>query len=467
MLFPSKKEVQNMNLIDRSKKPQPAEEINFTLPEIEKFKLDNGLEVYFIQKNKLPVLHLNLLVGSGSSYDPEGKKGLSNLFSMVIDEGAGEYDSLQLSDEFDAIGSHFSVSSSEDNLYFSLQTLKENFQRSLELFAKVVLQPRFDEKDFQREQRKMITRILQQQDEPDEIADSVYQFRIFSNANPYAFPVAGYEETVKGISVEDVRRYYSNYLYPNNSSLIVVGDISKEELQKKIAAYFGEWRRGNVSNNFSFPHHHQDKKIFIVDKKNSVQSEIRVGHLSTKRNEEDYYSRLILNTILGGQFSSRINLNLREKKGYTYGAHSRFNYFKESAYFYVSTSVGIENTANAIAEIFNELNGIQGGVTPDELEFAKSSIIRKFPSNFESNKQIASNLIGMVIHSLPEEYFNNYVVNVKSINIGDINSAAAKFILPEKSVTVIVGDKAKLTGQLKDFDIEIIETGINGELKDD
>ena len=198
-----------------------------------------------------------------------------------------------------------------------------------------------------------------------------------------------------------------------------------------------------------------------------VQSEIRVGHLSTKRNEEDYYSRLILNTILGGQFSSRINLNLREKKGYTYGAHSRFNYFKESAYFYVSTSVGIENTANAIAEIFNELNGIQGGVTPDELEFAKSSIIRKFPSNFESNKQIASNLIGMVIHSLPEEYFNNYVVNVKSINIGDVNSAAAKFILPEKSVTVIVGDKAKLTGQLKDFDIEIIETGINGELKDD
>ena len=450
---------------DRSIKPQPSDEIKFSLPKIDKFKLDNGLELYFIQKDKLPILQLNLLVNGGSSFDPEGKKGLSNLFSMVIDEGAGKYDSLQLSDEFDSLGSHFSVSSSEDNLYFSLQTLKENFDKSLELFATVVLQPHLDEKDFLREQRKMITRILQQQDEPDEIADIVYQFRMFDKVNPYAYPVVGYENTVKNISIEDIRNYRSNYLYPNNSTLIVVGDISKEELQSKLNLNFINWKPGNVSNNFAFPYSSQEKKIFLVDKKNTVQSEIRIGHLSSKRNEGDYYSKLILNTILGGQFTSRINLNLRERKGYTYGAHSRFNYFKESAYFYVSTSVGIENTANAVQEIFNELNGIQKGVTPEELEFAKSSIIRKFPSNFETNKQIASNLIGMVIHSLPEDYFNNYIEEINSIGIDNVNSAAEKYVQPEKSLTVIVGDKSKLLEQFKDFDGEIVETDLNGELK--
>ncbi len=454
-----------MKSIDRSIKPEPSAEIKISLPEIEKFKLNNGLEVYFIQKDKIPVLQANLLVNGGSSFDPAGKKGLANLFSMVIDEGAGKYDSLQLSDEFDSIGTHFSVSSSEDNLYFSLQTLKENFEKSLELFSTVVLQPHLDEKDFQREQRKMITRIMQQQDEPDEIADIVYQFRMFDKLNPYAYPVSGYEDTVKNLSIEDIRKFYSNYLFPNNSTIIVVGDISKDELQNKLNLFFNDWKPGNVSNNIAFPYSAQDKKIFLVDKKNTVQSEIRIGHLSSKRNEENYYSKLILNTILGGQFTSRINLNLRERKGYTYGAHSRFNYFKESAYFYVSTSVGIENTANAVQEIFNELNGIQKGVTPEELEFAKSSIIRKFPSNFETNKQIASNLIGMVIHSLPEDYFNNYIEQLNSVGIDDVNSAAEKYLLPEKSVTVIVGDKTKLLEQLKNFDGEILETDINGELK--
>ncbi len=454
-----------MKSVDHSIKPQPSDEVKFSLPKIDKFNLENGMEVYFIQKDKLPILQLNLLVNGGSSFDPEGKKGLSNLFSMVIDEGAGKYDSLQLSDEFDSLGTHFSISSSEDNLYFSLQTLKENFDKSLELFSTVILQPHLDEKDFLREQRKMITRILQQQDEPDEIADIVFQFRLFDKVNPYAFPVVGYEGTVKNISIDDIRKFRADYLHPNNSTLIVVGDISKEELQSKLNLYFINWKPENVSNIFAFPYTTQHRKIFLVDKKNTVQSEIRIGHLASKRNEEDYYSKLILNTILGGQFTSRINLNLRERKGYTYGAHSRFNYFKESSYFYVSTSVGLENTANALQEIFNELNGIQKGVTSEELGFAKSSIIRKFPSNFETNKQIASNLIGMVIHSLPEDYFNNYIEEINSLEIDDINNAAKKYVQPEKTVTVIVGDKSKLLEQFKSFDGEIVEADINGELK--
>ena len=156
---------------------------------------------------------------------------------------------------------------------------------------------------------------------------------------------------------------------------------------------------------YCFPQIGSDKKIFLFDKKGSVQSEIRIGHPAPNRKENDFFPKTILNNILGGQFSSRINLNLREKKGYTYGANSRFNYLKESAYFLVTTSVGAENTGNAVREIMNELEGIKTGVTNEELDFAKSSLIRKFPSNFETYKQIASNLISMVIHSLPGRLF--------------------------------------------------------------
>ncbi len=450
-------------MINRTIKPFPSDEINFSLPEIEKFKLENELEVFFIKKSKLPIIQMNLIINAGSVFDEE-KKGLSNLFSMTVDEGAGKYNSLELSDEFETLGSHFSVSSSEDHVYFSLQTLTENFERSLELLSLVITSPHLYEKDFLREQRKIITRLLQQQDEPDEIADLVFEYCLFGKTNPYAFPVTGYESSVKNISVNDIKNFYSKYILPNNSSLIVVGDIEKYELINSLNKYFKDWKAKNIFKELEFPLMPSKKNIFLVDKKNSVQSEIRVGHLSTKRNDNKYFPKLILNTILGGQFTSRINLNLREKKGYTYGAHSRFNYLKECGNFYITTSVASENTANAIKEIFNELIGIQKGVTPEELEFAKSSLIRKFPSNFETYKQIASNLIGTVIHSLPEDYFNSYITNVKEVTIEDVNSAAEKYILPNESIIVIVGSKNILEDQLSEIDdVTITEVDFYGK----
>jgi len=440
-----------MQSIDKSVKPVPSEEISFSLPEIEKFKLSNNLEVYFIQKTKLPILQFNLLINAGSYLDPAGKKGLSNLLSMAIDEGAGKFNSLELSDEFDLLGSNFSVSSSEDNIYISLQTLKDNLDKSLDLFSMVIKSPHLNESDFKREQRKIITHILQQQDEPDEIADLVFDHIIFGAANPYCSPVVGYDEDVKQISVDDVKTFYSGFILPNNSKLIVVGDISKEELIEKLELYFKDWASKEKTADISFPKTGSDKKIFLFDKKGSVQSEIRIGHSAPNRNEIDFFPKTILNNILGGQFTSRINLNLREKKGYTYGAHSRFNYLRESAYFLATTSVGAENTGNAVREIMNELEGIKAGIKNEELDFAKSSLIRKFPSNFETYKQIASNLISMVIHSLPGDYFNTYLDNIKSVSKEQVNNAAENYIKPDKAVTVIVGDKDKILDQLKDL----------------
>jgi zinc protease len=446
---------------DRQLRPIPSAEVPFSLPKIINFELENGLKVLFVKKDDLPILRFNLIANTGSKLDPKYQKGLANLLAMTIDEGAGEFNALELSDEFETLGTHFGVRGNHDSIFITMQTLEENFERSLELFTKVLAQPLFNEKDFAREQNKILTRIMQLKDEPDEAADIAFHRFVFQNSSPYAYPTIGFEKSVKNISAEDIKNFYAQYFAPNNSSLIVVGSIEENELQKILSKHLNNWKRKNISS-IELPENKIGaNQIYIVDKKSSVQSEIRVGHLSGKRDEKDYFQKFLLNTILGGQFTSRINLNLREKKGYTYGASSAFGYYKDAGYFGVNTSVGIENTANAVQEIIGELERILNGVTKEELEFAKSSIVRKFPSNFETYSQIASNLSAKVIHSLPDNYFNDYIKNINSVPIEEVNKAAAENISPDKLIIVIVGDKEKIKSQFKEINIEnFIETNV-------
>lgn len=451
-----------MNL-DRSIKPAPDSEISFTLPGMESFELPNGLRVIFVKKDKLPILQLNLVINSGSKFDPPAKKGLSNLCCMAVDEGAGEYNALELSEEFDTLGISFGVYGDQDSTYMYLQTLSEFTDRSLELFSKVVTSPRFSRDDFEREKRKITVRLLQLQDEADEIADEVSENLMFGGTSAYSYPNLGYPDTVESITVEDVKDFYKNYFTPAGSTLIIVGDAELGSLKEKLRHYLGKWENKNLEHKPVEIPSEKIKGIHLVDKPSAVQSEIRIGHLSAKRSEGEYFPKVLLNTILGGQFTSRLNLNLREDKGYTYGIHSRFNYFKEAGYFYISTSVGAENTGSAVGEIVKELRNIKNGVKPEELEFAKSSLIRKFPANFETYRQIATNVTGKIIHNLPEDYFDTYLDNVNSVTIEEVNAAAVKYIHPDESIITVVGKKEIIMPQLKDLGLgDITEVDIKG-----
>jgi len=439
------------NKINRKIRPLQSGEINFNLPVINEFATENGLKILFVEKNKLPLVQFLLLTNAGSTFDPAEKTGLANLTAMMLDEGAGEYDALQFSDEIDMLGSHLSIRIDEDNIFASLQTLKENLERSFELFSKIIIQPHLNEKDFQREQRKALTRIIQRKDNPDDVADTIFEYNLYGKDNPYSYLYLGNENSVNSISVEDVKNFYETFFIPDNSVLIAVGDTSQDELKKLLNKYLISWKSSELKTSSIPEPKRRGSRILFCHKENAMQSEIRVGHFSSKRNEGNYFARHLLNTILGGQFSSRINLNLREDKGYTYGAFSRFNYFKQQAHFYVSTSVSTENTGNAIKEILSELQKIREGVTVEELNFAKSSLLRKFPSNFETYSQIASNLTGKAIFSLPDDYFNTYLDNIRKITLDEINETAIKEILTEEILIAVVGDKIKILGQLKEF----------------
>lgn len=453
-----------MNLkIDRTKKPQVISEIDFTLPEIERFKLQNGLDVVYVRKETLPIMKFILLAEAGSKFDPDGKKGLANLFCRVLDEGAGKYSSTDLSEEFDLIGSSFGIQCHNDNVHITLQTLTENIERALELLSLVLFEPHLDEKSFLREQRKVLTSLQQLNDSPDEIADLVFDRKLFNGSNPYSSPVYGFPGDVKNISLNDIKSFYQENINPENSALVVVGDLPGSSLKEKLNKYFSNWKPGKKTSIKISQKESGKRKLFIVHKEGSVQSEIRIGHTTDLRSKGDFFERLILNHILGGQFSSRINLNLRENKGYTYGAHSSFSYYKSGAGFHVSTSVGSGNTGNAITEIIKEMNGIKSGITKEELDFAKSSITLRFPGNFETYGQIAGNLVSLIIHSLPDNHFDSYLSDLNSKMISDINETAKKYIHPDNLIIVVVGDKKLILQQLEDLGVsEIIELDIWG-----
>jgi zinc protease len=438
--------------INRSVRPLPTPDLNFNVPGFSKLCLSNGVIVYFVKKEDLPLTRINLCLFSGSKHDPKGKKGLSNLTTMMIDEGAGDYDAFELSDQFDLLGSSFSIRGYNDMIYLTLQSLNENLDQSLELFKMILLNPHFNTEEFERERRKVLVRILQMKDDPEDIADSFFEKALFGESNPYAHPVIGLENDISSLTIEDVKQFYSKHFNPDNAAFIVVGDLSEDLLMYKLNKLTQGWSGNGVSNyEILCPLQLNEKEIIVIHKEGAVQSEIRVGHLSTPRSKDDYFQKKLLNTVLGGQFSSRINLNLREDKGYTYGAFSRFIFFRQCCYFYVSTSVSDENTTNAVKEIYHELEKIRLGVHPEELAFAQSSLMRKFPGSFETYGQIASNLKGLLIHNLPDNYFDIYLDSIRNITLNDIDSAAQSLIHPEQLKIVIVGNQKKILEELKDF----------------
>ncbi len=449
----------------RRKKPIPTRKIGFNLPGISNFKLDNGLPVFFVRKDILPIMSMSLVIDAGSRLDPPGKKGMANLLAMLMDEGAGKYDSLQLSDQFEIIGASFSIHCDQDSLYLSLQVLADEFERGTELFSSVVIDPHLDEKDFEREKRKILTRILQNSDDAEEIANEVFEFKLFGENNPYAPPSTGYQKDIESLSVTDLKENFRKTIEPSNAFLVIAGSYKEENLKDVLNKYFSGWNSPGLRSPAIDMRVTAQPGLYIFDKKDSVQSEIRTGLLCYGRNEYDFYSRSILNLILGGQFTSRLNLNLREKKGFTYGIHSRFIYLKSAGYFFTATSVSSENTGAALNEIFMEIKKIRNGITLKELDFAKSSLIRKFPSGFETTRQITSNIVGQILHSLSEDYFKQYPERISKVTRDEVNRAAQDNLFPDRLTTVIAGNKDKIIDQLREvYKGEITELDANGRI---
>ncbi len=441
--------------LNRTLKPVPKSKINFSLPELEEFTLDNGLNVVFVHKTNLPIVQMHFTLNSGSVYDPDGKSGLAYLTSLLIDEGAGGLNTMELDREIEKLGSILNISTDSDSVYISLTCIEEHFSRTLELGAKILTDPHFEMEDFEREKARHTTKIVQSLDDPTYVASSCFSRFVFKNTE-YSRSTLGKSATVESLLNEDVRSYYEKYFVPNNAYLVVVGSIPKEKLSQELNRHFADWKSGEVNNKRSsisvVP---SSRKILFINKNDAPQSEIRIGHSAKGRNSPDFYSTALMNTILGGQFASRINSNLREDKGYTYGASSYFSYNKAGGKFTVTTSVNSVNTIDAVSEIIKELDGIRKVIKPEEVDSAKSYLIKRYPSNFETYGQIAKNISLINLFDLPKDYFNTYIRNMREQSYESVHQSALDNILPDQLTILILGNEKLISKNLIELTDEV------------
>ena len=439
--------------IDRTKLPEPGPAPEIKLGEVEEFTLDNGLKVFVVENDKLPRVAFSLVL----ERDPlvEGDKaGLTGFVGEMLTAGTANRSKEQLDEEVDFIGA--SLSASSTSLYGS--SLKKHQNKILELMADVLFNPVFPQSELDKLKKQALTGLAAAKDNPDAISALLTNALVYGKGHPYGENQT--EATTENITVEDVKDYYKTYFKPNIAYLAIVGDIDAKEAEKLVKEYFGKWQQGDVpSNTYQAPRAPEEIQVAVVDRPASVQSVIKLGYpLEMNPAKEDFLSTRVLGYILGGGFNSRLNMKLREDKGYTYGARSSIGSDKLIANFSASTSVRTEVTDSALTEMIYEIrNIVEEGITEEELEEAKANLSGSFGRSLENPSTIASFAINIARYGLPEDYYSTYLQRLNALTVEDINAAAKKYIQPDNMHITIVGngkefkDKVAQFGEVKSY----------------
>jgi predicted Zn-dependent peptidase len=436
--------------IDRTKPPELGPPPRVALPPIVTRELPNGLKLMIVEQHELPLADFILLVGSGSTADPASKTGVANLTAAMLREGTTTRKSLEIADQISFLGINLSPSSSWESSTISLHTPTAQLDSALSLFADVALHPSFPANEFERIRKNRLTELLQLRDQGPSIANLAFPAIVYGSTHPYGAASIGTETSVKSLATSDLQSYYQTNFRPNNSTLIIVGDVTPAQIEQKINALFGGWQRGDVpSLAYGEPPQSSGTTIYLIDKPGAAQSSFRIGAVGVPRSTKDYFALTVMNTILGGSFSSRLNQNLRETRGYTYGAGSRFDMRRAAGPFTASAEIVAAKTDSALLEFMKELNGIRQAVPADELSRAKRYLQLQLPSNFETTQQIANALVPVALYGLPLDYYNNYVQNIEGITQADVARVAQQYINPGSLAVVIVGDRKTIEQGLK------------------
>jgi len=435
---------------DRSKPPELGPPPQVSLPPITTRQLPNGLRLMIVEQHELPLADFVLLVGSGSTADPASKPGIANLLSAMLREGTTTRKSLEIADQIAFLGIRLSPTSSWESSTLSLHTPTAQLDSALALFADVALHPSFPANEFERVRKTQLTELLQLRDQGSAIASIAFPAIIYGSAHPYGAPAQGTEASVKALTTGDLQSYYQANFRPNNATLIVVGDVTPAQVEQKINALFGSWQRADIPQiNYSEPPKSGTTTIYLIDKPGAAQSSFRIGAVGVPRSTQDYFALTVMNTILGGSFSSRLNQNLRETRGYTYGAGSRFDMRRAAGPFLASAEIVTAKSDSALLEFMKELNGIRQLVPPAELSRAKRYLQLQLPGNFETTQQIAAALVPVALYGLPLDYYNNYVQNIEGVTQADVARVAQQYINPGSLAVVIVGDRKTIEPGLK------------------
>jgi predicted Zn-dependent peptidase len=427
---------------DRSKPPTIGAPPRLNLPEIQTRMLSNGLAVWLVESHEVPLVQINLLLKAGAGDDPAGKFGLASLTAAMLDEGAGSRNALELADAVDFLGATLTTTASFDASAVRLNVPVARVKDALPLMADVILRPTFPDAELERLRQERLTALLQAKDDPASVAPLAFARIVFGATHRYGTGIAGTEATLKGFTVEDLKRFHTSTYQPGNSVLLVVGDVKLDAIVPQLEMQFGSWK-GTSPARTPVPQAPQvaQGQITIVDMPGAEQSQIRIGWVGVPRSTPDYFTIEVMNTILGGSFTSRLNQNLREEHQYSYGASSRFDMRLSAGAFQAGAGVQTDKTAEALKEFFNELNGILQPVPEEELNKAKNYVALGFPSEFETSGDLSAKMEEMVVYNLPDRYFADYVDNLRKVATAAVQKVAATYIQPKRFAVVVVGDR--------------------------
>jgi predicted Zn-dependent peptidase len=423
---------------------------DLALPPIVRRELANGLKLMIVEHHELPVADFILLVGTGGEGDPAGKTGLASLTADMLREGTTTRSALQIADQEAFLGVELGTGSGWDASRVTLHAPTAQLDSALALFADVALRPAFPQRELDRVRQERLTELMQIADHPPQIADLAHASLLFGAEHPYGRPLAGTQASVKGVARADLRRFYDGHFRPNNATLIVVGDVTPDDITARVERLFGSWQRGAVpASRVRAAPAPAATTVYLIDKPGAPQSSVRIGAVGVARSTEDFFALQVLNTILGGSFTSRLNQNLRETKGYTYGARSRFEMRREPGPFIASAEVTGTKTDSSLIEFMKELTAIRDTVPAPELEKAKRYIQLGMPARFETTGDIAVQLIPVALYGLPLDYYDSYVRRVEAVTQADVQRVARRYVDPSKMVVVIVGDRQSIEPGLR------------------
>lgn len=420
--------------------PGPAREYHF--PRFSKQVLGNGITVIVSTVTKLPLVSVATVIDATAVLDPAGKEGVAELTAQALREGTSERNGVQLALDLEKLGTSLEAGADWDSTVASMTVLKSNLKSAFTVFADALLSPAFREEDIERLKAERLAERIQILDEPRGLADESFARFLYQSNARYSAPMSGSSKSVLAITRADVQDFYQKNYSPSATTVILAGDLTMDEGVELVGSMLGEWSGvRNVRKVQADNAARNSRAVEIVAKPDAAQSELRIGHVGVPRAHPDYFSIVVMNAVLGGLFSSRINLNLREAHGYTYGASSYYDWRRQSGPFVISTAVQSEVTAAAISETLKEIDGMrEREIGDDELTLATSYLEGVFPIRYETTSAIAGALVNMVTFGLPGNYFDTYRQKIASVTTQDVLTAAKKHVKPEELQVTVVGN---------------------------
>lgn len=438
--------------LDRTKVPPPGPTPVLRVPAWTRTQLANGATLIVSERHTLPLVSFNItFVGGSNQFEPAGKLGVAAMTASMLDEGTKTRSGDELSDALQLLGTDISSNVGGEQGSLSFVSTTKNFDATLAILADMMLNSTFPSDALERLRGRTLVNLTQAKDQPTVVGAQIFNKILYGDSHPYGQRTT--EDSVKAITRDDVVAFQKAYYQPGRAIITVVGDVSPAKIKAAVEKGLAGWAKAGEKPSFEYPKlpELQPAKIYLIDKPGAAQSVFNIGLPGPPRNTPDYFALQVLNTILGGQFQSRLNANIREQKGYSYGVSSNFGYGKGPGPFRAGGSIFSGKTDAALIEFMKELKGIvsEKPITDEELKTAKESLIQGLPQRFASVSAISNSITGLAVQGLPDDYYQTYAKNVSAVTRDDLQRVAKRYIDLGHLAIVIVGDRSSVEGPLK------------------